>query len=147
MRVSDRALTVCHHHNVLPDTDIAKWVKCWLHCGGRERALSHCIVSEVACPLFPCYEKVKYEKNLLTVVRRFGGQLLPELGPSLVVLLRLFSHFHFAEPFDYWMHDCNFEFRLRRHAGGVFDGWRDVQMFAIPLYHLSGQYIQTPSWW
>lgn len=78
--------------------------------------------------------------KLLKLVRRLDGQTLPELGPSLVIFRRPFSHLYFAEHFVYCGRDCNLEIRLLcqpRHARGIFANWHNVEFFPMPPRHRS----------
>lgn len=65
--------------------------------------------SEVNCPFVRCYEEVKKEKGFWTRVQLHDGQLIPDLGPSLIVLRRLFSLLYFSECLGYWVNACYFE--------------------------------------
>lgn len=74
MRESGRSWTPRGLHEVLPDTDFGAWVKGWLHCGGRDMCLSHCIGIEADRPFVCIFEVGKYEKDHSTLVRCFVGQ-------------------------------------------------------------------------
>lgn len=100
MRAIHRALAMRDRHSVMCDTDIRAEVKRWLHCAGRGLSVSRCVGSEDACPFVRCNEEVKCEKDLSTFVRRFDGQPLSEIDPSLVILHRPFRHLFFADSFD-----------------------------------------------
>lgn len=55
-------------------------------------------------------------KTFCTLGPPYGGQPLPYLGPSLVVFRYPFTHFYFAEGFDYWEGDYDLELCSRRDA-------------------------------
>lgn len=61
----------------------------------------------------------------------YDGQLLPELGPSLIVLCRRFSHLYFAEPFDFWARMI-LTWASRTSSRGIFRGRDEDELFAIP---------------
>lgn len=122
MPASDPALNVCDRHNLLRDTDVKAWVEPWRHCGERGKSLTNCFGSKIDWLFFRRYEEVEYKTDLWTFVRRFDGQRLPELGPSLVVFGRPSSNLYPADHLVYWVHDCDFELLLHRHARGMFDG-------------------------
>lgn len=72
-------------------------------------------------------------KDLSTLVLRFAGQPLQELGLSLLALRLLCRHQYFAELFDYWTRDCSSELHLSRLAREIFAGWHIVEQFSISL--------------
>lgn len=89
MHASDQALYVHDLHSVLLILTL-----------GCESSVG-CTAVDVAClcgiasvpkliAIFPCSEKVEYEKDLSMFVRRFEGQPLPKLGSWLAVLPRPF---------------------------------------------------------
>lgn len=113
MCASSCAVTVRDLHNLLPNTDAGAYVKRWLQCGGRGSSVLRCVGSEVDCTFVPCFEEVKYEKALSTLVLRFNVQPLPENGPSLVVFHCIFNRLYFAERISYSERDSHFEVLLR----------------------------------
>lgn len=147
MRASDNEMPIRHYLNVLRDTDVGACCKSWLHCAGRGMFVSRSVGSEVNCLYVCCYEEVNHEKYLSTLVQRFEGRPLHKIGPSLVVLRRSFSHFYFAERFDYWLRDYDFDLHLRCQACEIFAGWHKVECFGIPPSHRPSHYIENPGWW
>lgn len=81
-----------------------------------------CSAREVDCLFVRGFKEVEYEKDLLKLEQNFERKPFPELGPSLVLMRRLFSHKHFTEMFDYWTRDCDFKLPLRLHAWKIFSG-------------------------
>lgn len=104
-------------------------------------SLSRCTFSKVDYLFFRYYQKLEYVKDMSSLVQRFEGQLLPELGPSLVILRCKFSHLYLAKSFDYWACDCNIELHLLGHDRGVPAGSNNVRLFAITPLHRPSHYI------
>lgn len=68
-------------------------------------SVSHSARSEADCPFVCFYEEVKHDKDLATLLQRLNGQVLREIGQSLVILRRAFCHLYFAKRFDNWVRD------------------------------------------
>lgn len=117
LRASDRVLTVCDRHIVLSNSIVWAWHKHCLHGSARAMSVSRCVGSDDDFHFVCCYEEVQHEKKLLTLVQDFDGQLLTEVGLSLVVLRRPFSHLDFTERFD-----CDCKLRLHRFAQKMLAG-------------------------
>lgn len=143
---NDRALTVHDGHNVLGDTNVWVSVKLWRQCVGRGRSVSHGVGCKVGCPFAGCYKKVDYENDLSTFVQRFGKQVLPKTGRSLIFLPRPFGHLYFSEPFDYGAHDCDFELHLRCYTRGILSGWNIVEFLSLRPWQRPKHCIGTPGW-
>lgn len=69
--------------------------------------------------------------------------MLLEVGPSLIVFRRPFSHLYFAEQIGYWAFEYDFELRLFRPARGIFAGWHTVELLDIPAFHRSSHFMET----
>lgn len=53
-------------------------------------------------PFIAVHKKVEYEKDVGTLVQRYDGLLIPEIGLSLLLLCHPSSQLYFHEHFDYW---------------------------------------------
>lgn len=71
--------------------------------------------------------------------------MFQDLGTPLIVLRLPSSHLYFAEHFEYWAHDFDFELRLHCHTRRIFPGWQIVILLASSPSHLQGHYMNTPS--
>lgn len=91
-------------------------------------AVSCCVRFTADSPFDPCYGEIHYDKDLSTLQLRVRGQLLPDFGPSLVVLHCPFSNLFVDVCFVYWSRDCGVELRLLCHARGRFAGCHDVEL-------------------
>lgn len=73
--------------------------------------------------------------------------MLPETGPSLIVLRCPFSHLYFAEKFGYRTQDCDFELRVRQHARQILAGRSNVELLDIFPSHFPSHYVETEGLW
>lgn len=146
MSASDRAVTAHNVHSLWCEPGAGGWVKRWLHCSGLILSVSRCLTSEVDCPLVCCYEDVEYVKDLSTVVRRFDVQALLEIGLFLVVLCCPIIHLYFGSAWIIGPMNATLSF-VFVFMRGIFAGWHNFELFAIPPSHRWTQYIEDLGWW
>lgn len=135
MRASDRVLTVRDLRSVLCNTDVEAWIKLLLLRGGHGMYVSRYIGPEFDCPFVRCDEEVEYKKDLSRLRQHCGGQPLPEIAASIVVLHHPFDHLYFAQRFICWARDYDIELGLHCHFRGIFPGWYNIELVVIPALH------------
>lgn len=107
-------------------------------------SVSLCISSEVDFRVVCCYKKLEYEKDLYRLLPPYDGHHFLKLGPLFIVLHPPFSHLQIAKRFDNSGHRCGFELYLHRNASGIFAGWHNVHLFAIPPSYCLSHKIDPP---
>lgn len=146
MRAIDRALTVPDRHNVLRNFKVGESVKPWFHCAGPALSISRCVGFEDNCRFVRCTEDVEYEMDLSALVQHFNRQSLPKSEWLVAVLRRSCNHLNFADHFNYWSRNCNFELHLRGHSWWIFSGWDNIDLIALLLSQQPSYYFGTPGW-
>lgn len=108
-------------------------------------SVSLCVSPDTNCPCARCYEKVEYEKELWTILPSFNVLVLPKAGTLLIVLRRPSSHYTSpSNSVTGLISDCSSEIFLCQHSRGPFEGWHNVDLFAIPTLHCPSQDVEPP---
>lgn len=86
IQAAEHTIVVLDWQNISSDTDIDTCVKHCLNCGKCSLSVFRDVSSETNCMFDCCCGEIEYSKDVWRLVWQFEGQLLPKVGPQLIIL-------------------------------------------------------------